>query len=249
MSAGGNFYAFSAEQRANAHRRDGGESSKRAHQPTGGHVIVTAPETPTDGQLKPARRALSDAVASLVDPKPETLDGQLVWTDSLYQQLTDSVPGSKRERSGVARSQPPIWLDAAQLLKDINAQIARWEPRWPVVITDGQLLDEHPAILRLRCINARKWRPQDVQLIEAITTQLVAWAADIKLLFDPPARWHIAAACPACNTRTVYRKDSAGEHVRQPALQVTKDGCECMACRHSWGPSYLEHLRAVIDTQ
>lgn len=32
MSAGGNFYAFSAEQRANAHRRDGGESSKRAHQ-------------------------------------------------------------------------------------------------------------------------------------------------------------------------------------------------------------------------
>lgn len=32
MSAGGNFYAFSSEQRANAHRRAGGASSKRAHQ-------------------------------------------------------------------------------------------------------------------------------------------------------------------------------------------------------------------------
>jgi hypothetical protein len=40
----------------------------------------------------------------------------------------------------------------------------------------------------------------------------------------------------------VYRKDSAGETVRQPALQITTLGCRCMACRHSWSPELHLHL-------
>jgi hypothetical protein len=45
----------------------------------------------------------------------------------------------------------------------------------------------------------------------------------------------------------VYRRDSAGELVRQPALQiVAEQGCTCQACRHCCTPDLYLHLCRVL---
>ncbi|POY15208.1 hypothetical protein C3472_19820 [Mycobacterium kansasii] len=183
-------------------------------------------------------------MASLVDPKPETLDGQLVWTDSLYVQLVDSVPGSKRERSGAARSQPPAWIDAFDTLQTIDRKTAEWEPAWPTI--PGDLSDDPPSptVLRLRALVARKWRPQDVEAITKITAEIEKWLDSIKALFNQePVRALWAAKgggfahCPACDATITKKQDRAGEWVQYPALQVGTDGTtRCGACKTSWGP-------------
>jgi hypothetical protein len=44
----------------------------------------------------------------------------------------------------------------------------------------------------------------------------------------------------------VYHRDSAGELVRQPALQIGVWGCECMACRAFWAPDRFVFLARVL---
>jgi hypothetical protein len=70
--------------------------------------------------------------------------------------------------------------------------------------------------------------------------QIRSWCVSVKALLEPAHVKTIAAACPSCNTAVVYRK-SAGELVRQPALQVVAEvGCTCLSCGAAWAPdAYL----------
>lgn len=196
--------------------------------------------------LPQARRDLHNAIMALVNPQPLRTETETVWLDSLYLQLRGAVPGEKQHRSGVARSQPPAWIDAIDTLRDIDQSVTGWEPRWPAIPGDLSGDAEPPTVLRLRSINDRTWRPQDVGEVKKIGAKIRGWVDHITTLLADVHVKHISAPCPACGKQTVYRKDSAGELVRQPALQITTMGCVCQACRASWSPDLYLHLARVL---
>jgi hypothetical protein len=56
--------------------------------------------------------------------------------------------------------------------------------------------------------------------------------------------------CLACGAITVYRRDSAGELVRQPALQIVAEaGCSSIDRRYTWAPSHYLHLCRVLGLE
>lgn len=200
-----------------------------------------------DGNLPAALRQLGDAVSKLIDPQPLTHDDRLHWTDSLYDQLCDEIPGSQGNRSRVPHSSPPLCIDAAELKNEIDVAVAIWEPR-PVI--DVSVDNVSPmTVLRLQAIEKRGWRPQDVHGIEQIVSALAAWCESIANLLNPPPQWHLPNACPACDVAVVYRKNSGGESVRQPALKIGATGCICQNCHHQWGPALFQHLANVLGYQ
>ncbi|MDT0223478.1 hypothetical protein [Gordonia sp. AC31] len=163
------------------------------------------------------------------------LTAQVDWNDSLYEQLAAMIAGAQgTQLGGTARSMPPLWVDAADLITTIDRDIAALEP------------EPGTTIERLHRIADRGWRPQDVDHIDNLTAQITRWAQSIQDLLDPPKRKALPNPCPHCNTAIVYRKDSAGEVVRQPALQIGPHGCECQNCYTNWGPGYFRHLAAVL---
>jgi hypothetical protein len=190
----------------------------------------------TDGALPAARRRLSFAVARLIDPQPHAHGGGVVEIDSLYDQLREALPGCKRERSGVSRSMPPLWIDAVTLLAEIDSEVRGFTPRLPWLLSTP---------LRLTDLDARKWRPQDAGRVETVAGRCEYWAKAIVALLDPQPVYHMSAPCPACNTSWVYRRDG-DEMVRKPALQLTATGCTCLKCRHTWAPEYYRLLAGAL---
>ncbi|WIC40291.1 hypothetical protein SEA_HOLLIDAY_97 [Gordonia phage Holliday] len=163
------------------------------------------------------------------------LTAQVDWNDSLYEQLATMIAGAQgTQMGGTARSMPPLWVDATDLLTVIDREISTLEPE------PGTTID------RLHRLSDRTWRPQDVDHIERLTAQVLRWAHSIQDLLTPPERKALPNPCPHCDTKVVYRKDSAGETVRQPALQIGAYGCECQNCHTVWAPDLFKHLAAVL---
>lgn len=202
-----------------------------------------------DGNLPEARRELGNAISTLIDPKPhhDNETDTTRWVESLYIQLIEEVPGQQGTGHGVPRSIPPLCLDAADLLNEIDTAVACWEPRPQLDASN----DNPPPItvIRLTTIEKRRWRPQDVNGINQIISNINSWVASIKQLLTPQRHWTLPNPCPACDTAVVYRKDSAGELVRQPALQIGPNGCECQRCHNKWAPEYFSHLARTLGYQ
>jgi hypothetical protein len=100
---------------------------------------------------------------------------------------------------------------------------------------------------RLRALAARAWRTQDTAAVEQIARHVESWTVSVTSLLSPTGVKHVSAACPACGATSVFRRDSAGELVRAPALQiVTKLGCTCQKCRYTRSPDYYLHLAKVL---
>lgn len=219
-----------------------------------------------DGALQPAVNAFVDAVADLVeevmsmagsrdcpdchnedcepDCETHTCPGHLTPTDSLYVQLYDAVNEGRTGGSHSTsrpRSLPTGWIDAQQILDEIDTGIGFWQPT-PV---DAEDLTT-PA--RLRAMAKRTYRPQDVKELEQKTDILKAWCKDIRELFDPTPKWHLPNPCPSCAVAVVYRNDSGGDRVRQPALQIGPDGCQCQNCRTVWAPDKFVFLARVLGS-
>jgi len=69
---------------------------------------------------------------------------------------------------------------------------------------------------------------------------------DLYLLGDS-AGPYVTAPRPACGATTVFCRDSAGELVRQPALQIVAEhGCTCQACNYCWAPAHYLYLARVL---
>lgn len=197
-----------------------------------------------DGHLPAAKTRLGNAISALIDPKPEYTDGTTRWRDSLYDQLHDAIPGSQGNASRVPQSSPPLCIDAVELKTEIDTAIAAWEPRPQIDAAQ----DNPPPIttIRLKAIEHRAWRPQDTHSIDQIAGNIEAWCESIKTMLNPPPKWSLPNPCPACDTAIVYRKNSAAETVRQPALQIGPAGCVCQNCHHTWAPEYFQHLAQVL---
>jgi hypothetical protein len=214
-------------------------------------MATAEPRSTADGHHLPAaRNRLENAISKVIDPKPQYADNRVHWLDSLYSQVQAAVLAMRKGSSTHAfGSQPPGWIDAMDLLRDIDRQAAGWEPSWHLYPYRLSVDTPTATVLRLNTIERRRWRPQDVSAIDDISAWLERWAKRVdKLLTAEPVK-HIPAPCPACETQWVYRVDDVGERVRQPALQITTLGCTCMNCNHTWAPEYFTHLARVLGCE
>jgi len=191
----------------------------------------------SDGNLPAALDRLYIAVAALIDPVKEMHDGVIVSAPSLYEQLSGELPATRSDGVGqlARRSLPPVWTDGLNLKIEIDDTTRCWGS------------DAATAPARLRALAARAWRPQDAAAVEQIAGHVESWTVSVKSLLSPASVKHISVPCPACGATSVSRRDSAGEPVRAPALQiVTELGCTCQACRYVWSPAYYLHLAKVL---
>lgn len=196
------------------------------------------PVTEVDGNIQAARERLNAAVSGLIDPQPRTvyLDGnrtETAWLDSAYVQLRASTGGQNVSDKGDSRpGRLPIWVEAVDLLVEIDTEVAVWHPARPAPGV------KPTTVLRLEAIDTATYRPQDTAQVSRWAAAVRGWTHRIRTLLDPESIKHISAPCPQCGTATVWRRDGTGEVVRQPALQlVTDQGCTCMACRTHWEPA------------
>lgn len=198
--------------------------------------------TDSDGNIKAAKSRFSDAIRALIDPQPFRLPrdnghGEILMLDSLYTQLRDSTGGQNVSEKGDSRQgRAPVWFDAVDLLKSIDVTVAVWHPEMPsTALVDRRLRPD--TVCRLEALDAATYRPQDTDKVTRWSNTAWSWVGHIKGLLDPQSVKHISAPCPACGRSTVYKRDSSGQVVRQPALQlVTAQGCTCLACKSYWSP-------------
>lgn len=194
----------------------------------------------TDGYLPAALDHLHAAVAALVDPVKGMSHGGVLTAPSLYEQLVGDI-GAAPSRDfayarGQGRAKSPVWTDAMDLRIEIDDAVQAWAP-------DPRLSTP----LRLRALASARWRPQDSKRVEQIAGNVESWAVQIRSMLDPQHVKHLSVHCPACGASTVYRRDSAGELVRVPALHLVADqGCTCQACRHTWLPQHYLLLCKVL---
>lgn len=196
-----------------------------------------------DGNLPAARTAFQGAVNEFTEPVPTLHNGQMLYAPSLYMQLFDAVGGDQSQtgNGGGSKSKPPIWTDALVLLQDIDLMVSVWQPGYKGI---------PPTVARLRHMSEQAWRPQDVKHIEKMTTVIQSWALDIERLFNPQHVKHFSEPCPNCNATHTYRRDSAGENVRVPALQIIASvGCTCQVCRAVWPPEQYLFLCKLMGIE
>lgn len=179
-----------------------------------------------DGNIQAARTKLGRAVQRLTAPRPAVYHDRTLYAPSLYACLLDDVAGTQGDTRTPAKSLPPIWIDATQLRFDIDTQSLKWLP------VQGTTPE------RLQLLSAKSFRPQDFDMVNTIAAKVDTWCESIiNLIINPKARKYISAPCPACNQERVYRRDSGGDNVREPALKWTANvGFECAACKAHWAP-------------
>jgi hypothetical protein len=210
--------------------------------------IAVEPRKPLhgDGHLPAAFTRLERAVDALIEPTLRMVNDQPAEIDSLYLQLYDAVPGEQGNGHAPARSMPPLWIDASELLAQIDTAARRWKPAYtrPAVSVAHML---PPTVCRLRELLQQSWRPQDTHLMDDISARIEGWVIEIDLLLTPQHVKHVKAACPNCGHKTALRRDSAGEMVRVPVLQIIADqGCTCVVCKAHWPPGLYLHLCRVL---
>ncbi len=214
---------------------------------------MTNPErttTDTRERLSGVREQLDDAVQDLIGVRHGTItvdtpNGatiRAVYRDSVYTEMVAALPGGQGTQLGsTARSMPPLRVDALDWLNEVHATIGDW-------VRTYQLRADFTVTEQLDALTALTWRPQDVPMIQDHADNIRRWVRTATTLIDgeEQRKMELVSPCPACGVRTVYRKDSCGDTVRQAALSLTTTGCVCLACRHDWAPQYFQHLAAVL---
>ena len=182
-----------------------------------------------DGNIVAAKKQLDEAVARMCAPNWKEYQRRLCQAPSLYQQLQSDLAGTQGDTRTPAKSLPPLWIDAVELLKDIDGKARTWTGRIP--FRNAETTD------RLLWLIQKSFRPQDTKRVTQMASTVDGWCEAISHMLNPESVKHISAPCPSCGREWVYRRDSAGETVRQPALKVvTNIGAMCQHCDVSWAP-------------
>lgn len=179
----------------------------------------------SDGNIQSARTKLGRAVQHLTGPRQAVYHDATLYAPSLYATLAADLAGTQGDSRTPAKSLPPLWIDACQLLFEIDHKTVKWCPK------PGNTPQ------RLQMLSFATWRPQDTDIVQGMARTIEGWCETINNLLDPESVKHISAACPSCGREKVFRRDSAGEMVQQPALKVvTNVGCTCQHCQAHWAP-------------
>lgn len=194
-----------------------------------------------DGNLPAALERLSRAISALIDPRAEVMDGRTLWTVSLYAQLHESLPGQRGSGGRGSPNLPGCWLDALDLIVDIDDRVAGWVP---------VRMACHPGCIstpgRLAALEARSWRPQDTRELDGYSGALEGYAVEIVALLSAERHWSLPEPCPRCGVSRVLRRDSAGDLVRRAALQISPTGCTCGHCGSRWAPDQFAFLAGLL---
>lgn len=188
-----------------------------------------------DGNIQAARTKLGRAVQRLTEPRPGVYHTGTYYAPSLYQCLQSDLAGTQGDTRTPAKSVPPIWIDASMLRGEIDTQTIKW------LAVPGSTPE------RLQKLVFKTWRPQDTDYVRDMSRTINGWCDSIVCLIDPEAQKYISAACPSCGKEMVYRRNSAGDQVRQPALKlVVSQGCTCQACGAFWAPEKFMFLGRLL---
>ena len=204
--------------------------------------MTTTPDPDTAVLVSYAAAELNDAVHNLFSDRITTIPGnppRITRLASRYQEIRAAIAGQQGTQTGsIARSMPPLWVDATDWLRRVDNQTRDWIPANTTATTPNRWL----AQLELT------WRPQDTTLLQQWTEELEHWTrlAD-QLLGNTDTALPVRAPCPRCGRRWHYRKDTGGEIVRVDSLQITRGvGCRCQGCRASWTEREYEFLGRLI---
>lgn len=163
------------------------------------------------------------------------------WHPSMYTQIRDDVYGMSGEAMrGVSESRPPLWVDGIDWINTADTLAQEWAP----AITGG-------TVARLDGLTRHAFGPDDTGWLQNANQRLTRLATDGDTLLqgEEHHRLDVVAPCPQCHQTTVYRKDSGGDMVRKTALQLTVNGCRCVACGAFWDREHLNFLAEVIGCQ
>lgn len=201
-----------------------------------------------DTALIPARHRLQDAISALIDPRRIDLPtGRHTWLDSIYAELADAVYEKHALGGGTTQSASPLWIDASDALQDIDRLACAEHPQHPGFApqerTQGrELAFEHPTVLRLQQIDARKWRPQDTEHINQFATDLERLTLRAANLLSPSKHFGLPGnpACPRCERDHIdIVRDN--EKIQLPALEIVMPDrgdpychCKTPACDGYW---------------
>lgn len=157
----------------------------------------------------------------------------------------EAAPSSNHGNTGRGRSGAPVALDVVDLQRRISAETAAW--CWNLT---GQAPPDELAD-RVRVIARVAGGLVDLDQARQVARFVADWVASIRAVLDPPRKMSLAEPCPACGTRTHYRRDdTTGEVVRLHPLEVDGvRGCTCLACGAHWPVEQLEHLALVIGCE
>lgn len=186
--------------------------------------------------LIPALRRFQDAIAALVDPQREILDGRTMWIDSPYAQLHDSLAGQQGYAADWnPRSMPLLWIDCFDLLARIDQTVAQW-PLEHAVSDETPDPRTPPTVKRLQALSEpEQWRPQDCDLLMDRASQLEAFTKTIRNLLLPEIAFALYGhRCPICHQTHVKRRDVTGAAMTVPALSIKGDSALCGECRTIW---------------
>jgi hypothetical protein len=181
------------------------------------------------------RTRLHDAISALCDP---------TWHNhhplpSRYDQLQDAKanPATSGHTTTPPASMIPAQIDALMLAKLIDERTT--------TITRGARIKSTTG--RLQWLTTQKWRPQDIETLEAITAEISSWTKAIDDFFAPNPKF-FTAACPQCGHAHAYHRRNDGERVKVQALAITVDkGAWCNHCHQTWtGEQQLMILAAQI---
>lgn len=191
--------------------------------------------------LRAAIERLRAAVGRLVNPADNYLNNTYIRVPGLYLQLFDAVhldPQSNAGQGGGGKSRPPMWTDAADQLNNIDMMVGIW-PTGSAGNT----------IAQLKALAAKTWTVEQTNQVKRLAGIINAWADDITTLLNHDHvkyiyaldsdgnKQRVPASCPNCGVSTVQKRDSGGEVVRSPALQViTEQGATCQECSEFWPP-------------
>lgn len=188
------------------------------------------------GTIHGALDRLFAATFQLLAPQKQYIADAYYEADPLYAQLRQGMEKQRGLGSGATGSQLPVSVNALQLVTEIDDTVAAWAPAG----------DSTPD--RLQGLLTRPWGTEDAGAVHQLASVIESWAQDVRDVLDPKPTRHVAAPCPACGAKTVYRRDDAGETVRQPALQlISETGCRCCECRSFWPPEHYELLASVLS--
>jgi len=196
------------------------------------HTIVTR-----DAAL--ARRQLD--VLDLIERRREAREVPTVTLPSLLHQLQDAIPnGSDNSGSsgGTGASRSPLALAALDLLTEIATTAG---------VRAGSGSPAFTEQLRSWC---ERVCGDETQVVRA--AELAAdWPERARTLLDPPKKWTMPGACPACGKTTAHVEQD-GEQVRRPAIEFDPAAgkARCLRCSARWdGEQALRQLnKALIAT-
>lgn len=179
---------------------------------------MTRQQRATKANLPAAIRDLRSAIDRLIEPTPGYLNNAYIEAPGLYTALRDAISSHITSGGrGLPKSFPPVWDEAFEQLANIDLMVGVW--------ANGASTTN-----RLRALAEHPWNVEQTRDVRSMADIINAWADDIETLLNDSVK-RIGASCPNCGAQFAQRRDSAGELVRTPALQLTADqGCTCLNC-------------------